>query len=278
MTAKADNAARFGVPDDSMVFARGVRKSFGPLDVLKGIDLDVPAGTVACIIGPSGSGKSTFLRCINHLEQLTGGILLVDGDFVGYDLRGHRLYEVRNDRLCQRRADIGMVFQSLNLFSHMTVIENLIEAPIHVRGIAATDATAVAETLLNRVGLADKRNSYPRELSGGQQQRVAIARALAMKPKVLLFDEPTSALDPELVGEVLAVIKQLAEDGMTMVLVTHEMGFARNCADTIVFMHQGRIWEQGPPDQVFGHPNTAELSAFIDSILSVNQLGERRAG
>ncbi|MBN9016589.1 MAG: amino acid ABC transporter ATP-binding protein [Rhizobiales bacterium] len=250
-----------------MVFARGVRKSFGPLEVLKGIDLVVPTGSVACIIGPSGSGKSTFLRCINHLEQISGGVLLVDGEFVGYDLRDGKLYEVKNSLLCKRRADIGMVFQSFNLFSHMTVMQNLIEAPTRVRGVPVQEARARAEALLARVGLSEKVNSYPRELSGGQQQRVAIARALAMNPKVLLFDEPTSALDPELVGEVLQVMRDLADSGMTMVVVTHEIGFAREVGDALIFMDQGVIVEQGLPRDMIADPQSPRTREFLSRVL-----------
>ncbi|MCX5495544.1 amino acid ABC transporter ATP-binding protein [Kaistia dalseonensis] len=250
-----------------MVFARGVRKSYGPLEVLKGIDATVPAGSVACIIGPSGSGKSTFLRCINHLEQLSGGILLVDGEFVGYDLRDGKLYEVKNSLLCKRRADIGMVFQSFNLFSHMTVMENLIEAPLRVRGMPVGEARAKAEILLARVGLSDKAARYPRELSGGQQQRVAIARALAMNPKVLLFDEPTSALDPELVGEVLQVMRDLAASGMTMVVVTHEIGFAREVGDQLIFMDQGVIVERGVPREMIANPQSPRTREFLSRVL-----------
>ena len=264
---KSENRARFGVPADSMVFARGVRKSYGPLEVLKGIDLDVPAGSVACIIGPSGSGKSTFLRCINHLEKISGGLLLVDGQFVGYDLRDDKLYEVKDDLLCRRRAEIGMLFQSFNLFSHMTVMENLIEAPTQVRRIAPDQAKAEAEILLKRVGLLDKVDRYPRELSGGQQQRVAIARAMAMKPKVLLFDEPTSALDPELVGEVLHVMRDLAESGMTMVVVTHEIGFAREIGDQLVFMDGGVIVERGAPRQMIADPQSPRTREFLSRVL-----------
>ncbi len=257
MTAKAQNHSRFGAPADAMVFARGVRKSFGQLEVLKGVDLTVPSGSVACIIGRSGSGKSTFLRCINHLEKLSGGILLVDGDFVGYDLRGDKLYEIEGNLLCKRRADIGMVFQSFNLFAHMTVMENIIEAPLRVRGLPAPHVKAEAEILLARVGLSDKAKRYPRELSGGQQQRVAIARAMAMNPKVLLFDEPTSALDPELVGEVLQVMRDLAVSGMTMVVVTHEIGFAREVGDQLVFMDDGVIVERGAPRELIANPQSA---------------------
>ncbi|PPE81905.1 ectoine/hydroxyectoine ABC transporter ATP-binding protein EhuA [Kaistia algarum] len=267
MMPKEENQKRFGAAPDAMVFARGVRKSYGPLEVLKGIDMTVPAGSVACIIGPSGSGKSTFLRCINHLEKLSGGILLVDGDFVGYDLRDGKLYEVKNSLLCKRRADIGMVFQSFNLFSHMTVMENLIEAPTRVRGVPVAEARAKAAVLLERVGLSDKLGRYPRELSGGQQQRVAIARALAMNPKVLLFDEPTSALDPELVGEVLQVMRDLADSGMTMVVVTHEIGFAREVGDQLVFMDQGVIVERGAPREMIADPQSPRTREFLSRVL-----------
>lgn len=267
MTPALDNRRRFGASEDAMVFARGVRKSYGPLEVLKGIDLTVPTGSVACIIGPSGSGKSTFLRCINHLEQLSGGVLLVDGEFVGYDLHDGKLYEVRDSLLCRRRADIGMVFQSFNLFSHMTVMENLIEAPTQVRGVSAAEARAAAEILLARVGLSEKAGRYPRELSGGQQQRVAIARALAMNPKVLLFDEPTSALDPELVGEVLQVMRDLALSGMTMVVVTHEIGFAREVGDELIFMDEGVIVERGPPREMIADPKSPRTREFLSHVL-----------
>ncbi len=267
MNTRAQNQARFGVADGTMVFSRGVRKSFGPLEVLKGIDLDVPTGSVACIIGPSGSGKSTFLRCINHLEKLSSGVLLVDGDFVGYDLREGRLHEVNHGLLCRRRAEIGMVFQSFNLFSHMTALQNLIEAPMHVRGVPVAEARREAMELLARVGLAEKAASYPRELSGGQQQRVAIARALAMKPKVLLFDEPTSALDPELVGEVLQVMRDLAESGMTMVVVTHEVGFAREVGDQLVFMDEGVIVERGNPRDMIASPQSPRTKEFLSRVL-----------
>ena len=265
--AQASNRSRFGVPPDSMVFARGVRKSYGGLEVLKGVDLDVATGSVTCIIGPSGSGKSTFLRCINHLEKLSAGLLLVDGMFVGYDLRGGKLYEVKDDLLCKRRADIGMLFQSFNLFSHMTVMENLMEAPTQVRRVPVEQAKAEAAVLLQRVGLIDKVDRYPRELSGGQQQRVAIARAMAMKPKVLLFDEPTSALDPELVGEVLQVMRDLAQSGMTMVVVTHEIGFAREIGDQLIFMDDGLIVEQGVPREVIANPQSPRTREFLARVL-----------
>jgi polar amino acid transport system ATP-binding protein len=263
MTLKTTYYEEFGIPEDSVVFARGVRKSFGVLEVLKGVDLNVKKGTVACIIGPSGSGKSTFLRCINHLEKVSEGILLVDGEFVGYELRNGKLYEVKNSLLCKRRSKIGMVFQSFNLFSHMTALENLIEAPIIVKGLPAKEARDQAYTLLERVGLADKADAYPRQQSGGQQQRVAIARALAMSPKVLLFDEPTSALDPELVGEVLQVMRDLAESGMTMIVVTHEMGFAREVADELIFMDEGVVAERGEPGAMIASPKSPRTQLFL---------------
>ena len=265
--ARNANRTRFQVPAESMVFARGVRKSYGNLEVLKGIDLDVAKGSVTCIIGPSGSGKSTFLRCINHLEKISGGLLLVDGEFVGYDLIGDKLHEVKDALLCQRRAEIGMLFQSFNLFSHMTVMQNLIEAPTQVRRMSVEQARAEAEVLLARVGLSDKIDRYPRELSGGQQQRVAIARAMAMKPKVLLFDEPTSALDPELVGEVLSVMRDLAASGMTMVVVTHEIGFAREIGDQLIFMDQGVIVEQGDPRTLIADPKSPRTREFLSRVL-----------
>ena len=265
--ARNANRTRFQVPAESMVFARGVRKSYGNLEVLKGIDLDVAKGSVTCIIGPSGSGKSTFLRCINHLEKISGGLLLVDGEFVGYDLIGDKLHEVKDALLCQRRVEIGMLFQSFNLFSHMTVMQNLIEAPTQVRRMSVEQARAEAEVLLARVGLSDKIDRYPRELSGGQQQRVAIARAMAMKPKVLLFDEPTSALDPELVGEVLSVMRDLAASGMTMVVVTHEIGFAREIGDQLIFMDQGVIVEQGDPRTLIADPKSPRTREFLSRVL-----------
>jgi polar amino acid transport system ATP-binding protein len=262
-----DPRSRFGAPEDAMVFARSVRKSFGPLEVLKGVDIVVPTGTVACIIGPSGSGKSTFLRCINHLEKLTGGILLVDGEFVGYELRQDKLYELKDVDLCKQRAEIGMLFQNFNLFSHMTVLENIVEAPMRVRRTPASEARQDAVRLLERVGLVDKINSYPRELSGGQQQRVAIARAMAMKPKVLLFDEPTSALDPELVGEVLQVMRDLAQTGMTMVVVTHEIGFAREVGDQLLFMDEGVVVERGDPREMIANPKSPRTAEFLSRVL-----------
>jgi len=254
---------RFGVAPDTMIYASGVRKRFGALEVLKGIDLTVRKGSVACIIGPSGSGKSTFLRCINHLEKINKGLLLVDGDFVGYRLEGDTLHELPSSAISQRRAEIGMVFQHFNLFPNMTTLENVIEAPVRVRREPRPVATERALTLLRRVGLESKRDAYPRQLSGGQQQRVAIARALAMTPKVLLFDEPTSALDPELVGEVLEVMKDLARAGMTMVVVTHEIGFAREVADELIFMDGGVVVEKGSPERVITQPSSPRTQEFL---------------
>jgi polar amino acid transport system ATP-binding protein len=249
-----------------LVQSVGVRKSFGHTEVLKGIDFSVNAGEVVCLIGPSGSGKSTMLRCINHLESIDGGELTVDGEHVGYELRGDVLHEIREAEACRRRTQIGMVFQQFNLFPHMTVLENLIEAPIHVKKETREVAAKRASTLLARVGLSDKAMSYPRQLSGGQQQRVAIARALAMEPKLMLFDEPTSALDPELVGEVIQVMDDLARSGMTMIVVTHEMEFARAAADVVIFMSDGRIVEQGTPEEVLSNPKHARTQAFLERL------------
>jgi polar amino acid transport system ATP-binding protein len=250
-----------------LVHAEGVYKSFGPVKVLEGIDFSIGRGQVSCIIGPSGSGKSTFLRCINHLEKIDRGRLRVDGNLVGYREHAGKLHELRRSEIARRRADIGMVFQSFNLFPHMTARDNIIAAPMRVRGVCRSDAQADAARLLAKVGLAHKADAYPRQLSGGQQQRIAIARALAMKPTLMLFDEPTSALDPELVGEVLAVMRELADEGMTMIVVTHELGFAREVADDLVFMDGGRLIEQGPPDQVINHPRTERAKAFLSSVL-----------
>ncbi|KRE16996.1 ectoine/hydroxyectoine ABC transporter ATP-binding protein EhuA [Bosea sp. Root381] len=245
---------------------RSVSKSFGELKVLDDVSLTLPSGSVTAVIGPSGSGKSTLLRSINHLERLDRGAITLDGQLIGYRQEGELLYELNEREVLRRRVDVGMVFQNFNLFPHLTALENIVEAPINARGIARPEAEAAARDLLARVGLSDKVNAYPRQLSGGQQQRVAIARALALKPKALLFDEPTSALDPELVGEVLAVIKELAHSGATLVIVTHEIGFAREVADTVVFMDAGRIVEAGPPEKVLGapeHPRTAEFLAKV---------------
>ena len=254
-------------PTDALVVAEDVRKSFGRLEVLKGIDLEVRRGEVMCVVGPSGSGKSTFLRCVNHLEKLTSGRLWVNGELMGYRQRRGRLYELRDSEIAAQRSDIGMVFQRFNLFPHLTVLGNIIEAPMQVKRTPKARATERAMELLERVGLPDKANAYPEQLSGGQQQRVAIARALAMEPSLMLFDEPTSALDPELVSEVLTVLKDLAADGMTMVVVTHEMGFAREVADQVVFMDEGRIIERGAPEQVIDHPTSERLKGFLASVL-----------
>ncbi len=249
-----------------MVEAIRIRKSFGRLEVLKGVDLQVARGEVVCLIGRSGSGKSTFLRCINHLEAIDGGRLLVDGDVVGYQQRGTKLHELPGAELCRRRAQIGMVFQHFNLFPHMTALENLIEAPRLVLGEPRRKAIAHAEELLDKVGLADKRDVYARQLSGGQQQRVAIARALCMRPKLMLFDEPTSALDPELVGDVLRVMQDLAASGMTMIVVTHEMGFARDVADRVVFFDKGKVAEAGPAKSVINNPQHERTQAFLAAV------------
>ncbi|HET8969552.1 MAG TPA: amino acid ABC transporter ATP-binding protein [Candidatus Nanopelagicales bacterium] len=250
-----------------MVRAEGVRKSFGAVEVLSGIDLQVARGEVFCLIGPSGSGKSTFLRCINHLEQINGGRLWVDGELVGYRQKGEKLYELRDNEVCAKRAEIGMVFQHFNLFPHRTALGNVIEAPIQVLRESRSEVTERARALLDRVGLGDRCDAYPRQLSGGQQQRVAIARALAMRPKLMLFDEPTSALDPELVGEVLDVMRGLAEDGMTMVVVTHEMGFAREVGDSIVFMDSGVIVESGSPREMLANPQHERTKSFLSKVL-----------
>ena len=250
-----------------MVEARGVRKSFGRLEVLRGIDLRVLPGEVLCLVGPSGSGKSTFLRCINHLEKIDGGELAVDGELVGYRSSGGRLHELRDREVCASRAQIGMVFQRFNLFPHLSVIDNVIAGPVWVKKGPSGPARERARTLLDRVGLADKVDSYPSQLSGGQQQRVAIARALAMDPKLMLFDEPTSALDPELVGDVLDVMRDLAQSGMTMIVVTHEMGFAREVGDTVVFMDGGVVVEAGDPRQVLVEPRHERTRAFLAKVL-----------
>jgi polar amino acid transport system ATP-binding protein len=251
----------------TMVRAEQVYKAFGHVEVLKGIDLEVAPREVMCIIGPSGSGKSTFLRCINHLEKIDAGRLWVDGALVGYRQHGDKLHELRDREVAERRRDIGMVFQRFNLFPHMTALENVIEAPVQVRGVARAAARERGRELLERVGLGDKVSSYPNQLSGGQQQRVAIARALAMEPKLMLFDEPTSALDPELVGEVLDVMRDLAQAGMTMVVVTHEMGFAREVGDTLVFMDGGVIVEAGDPREVLTNPQHTRTKAFLSKVL-----------
>jgi polar amino acid transport system ATP-binding protein len=250
-----------------MVDARAVHKNFGALKVLRGIDLKVERGQVMCLVGPSGSGKSTFLRCINHLEKVNAGRLYVDGVLVGYEERGAKLHELHPRVAARQRRDIGMVFQHFNLFPHMTALENVIEAPMQVKGLKKDAAVAIARRQLEQVGLGEKASSYPAQLSGGQQQRVAIARALAMEPKLMLFDEPTSALDPELVGEVLDVMKQLAQGGMTMVVVTHEMGFAREVADQLVFMDGGVVVEAGDPREVLANPQEERTKAFLSKVL-----------
>jgi polar amino acid transport system ATP-binding protein len=250
-----------------MLKAEAVHKRFGRLEVLKGIDLSVDRGQVMCILGPSGSGKSTFLRCINHLEKINSGRLYVDGELVGYREADGKLYELREDVVARKRAEIGMVFQHFNLFPHMTALENVTLAPIRVKGVPRSDARNRGQQLLQRVGLGDKLGTYPVALSGGQQQRVAIARALAMGPKLMLFDEPTSALDPELVGDVLDAMRQLARDGMTMIVVTHEMGFAREVADQVVFMDEGVVVESGPPGDVLSSPRHERTRAFLSKVL-----------
>ena len=250
-----------------MVRAESVHKSFGRNEVLRGIDIEVAPREVMCIIGPSGSGKSTFLRCINHLEKIDAGRLWVDGELVGYQERGGRLHELPDREVCRKRSEIGMVFQGFNLFPHMTALENVIEAPARVKKEQVTAATERGRALLDRVGLGDKLDAHPRQLSGGQQQRVAIARALAMQPKLMLFDEPTSALDPELVGDVLNVMRDLAHEGMTMIVVTHEMGFAREVGDSLVFMDSGVIVEAGNPRDVIGNPQEQRTKDFLSKVL-----------
>ena len=250
-----------------MVRAESVHKNFGRNEVLRGIDIEVAPREVMCIIGPSGSGKSTFLRCINHLEKIDAGRLWVDGELVGYRERGGRLHELPDREVCRKRSEIGMVFQGFNLFPHMTALENVIEAPVKVKKEAVSAATERGRALLDRVGLGDKLHAHPRQLSGGQQQRVAIARALAMEPKLMLFDEPTSALDPELVGDVLNVMRDLAHEGMTMIVVTHEMGFAREVGDSLVFMDSGMIVEAGNPRDVIGNPQQERTKEFLSKVL-----------
>jgi polar amino acid transport system ATP-binding protein len=253
--------------NDSMVEAIGVRKTFGSTEILKGVDLRVRRGSVTCLIGPSGSGKTTFLRCINHLEKVSAGKLYVDGSLVGYEERNGRLFEKKESETARDRMKAGMVFQRFNLFPHMTVLENIVEAPIRVAGRSKAEVIPEAQALLDRVGLGDRGSAYPQELSGGQQQRIAIARALAMKPKLMLFDEPTSALDPELVGEVLDVMKDLAETGMTMVVVTHELGFARQVSDHVMFMDAGVVVESGPPSAVLDAPQHERTTSFLSKVL-----------
>ncbi|WP_072688612.1 amino acid ABC transporter ATP-binding protein [Rhodococcus marinonascens] len=250
-----------------MVKADRVCKNFGALKVLKGVSLEIEPGQVLCIVGPSGSGKSTFLRCINHLEQVNAGRLYVDGEIMGYSERHGKLHELHPRAAAKQRRDIGMVFQHFNLFPHRTALANVIEAPIQVKRLSRKKAVERGRTLLEQVGLSEKADAYPAQLSGGQQQRVAIARALAMDPKLMLFDEPTSALDPELVGEVLAAMKDLAAGGMTMVVVTHEMGFAREVADHLVFMDAGVVVESGKPDELLTNPQHERTKAFLSKLL-----------
>jgi polar amino acid transport system ATP-binding protein len=251
-----------------MVEIRGLRKSFGPLEVLRDVDLTVTAGSVTVVLGPSGSGKSTLLRCINHLEKADRGQVRVDGELIGHRRAGNQLHELAERHVLRQRTGIGFVFQSFNLFPHLTALENIAEAPIAALRRPRAEAHRRARDLLRRVGLADKVDAYPRHLSGGQQQRVAIARALALDPKLILFDEPTSALDPELVGEVLDVMRDLARAGTTMIVVTHEIGFARELADTVVFLDEGRIVEQGPPAEVLDHPRHDRTRAFLSKVLA----------
>ncbi|MET0976288.1 MAG: amino acid ABC transporter ATP-binding protein [Leifsonia sp.] len=252
---------------DGLVEIDGVSKSYGAHEVLHDIDLTIQPGEVVALLGPSGSGKSTLLRAINHLESVDRGSVTIDGQYIGYERRGDRLYELHEKEVLKRRTQVGMVFQNFNLFPHLTAIENIVEAPIALGRASRLEAREQAEGLLARVGLADKADHYPRQLSGGQQQRVAIARALALKPKVLLFDEPTSALDPELVGEVLAVIGELAKLGTTLLIVTHEIGFAREVADRVVFLDGGRVLEQGPPSRVLLHPQHPRTQDFLRKVL-----------
>jgi polar amino acid transport system ATP-binding protein len=244
-----------------------VHKSFGATEVLKGVSLTVEPGGVAVIVGPSGSGKSTLLRTINHLEKVDGGYISIDGKLVGYEVRGQKLHELREKEILKQRTEIGMVFQNFNLFPHLTALENVAEAPVVAQGRSKEEARRRGLELLDRVGLKDRAGAYPRQLSGGQQQRVAIARALALDPKILLFDEPTSALDPELVNEVLDVIRELATSGTTLIIVTHEMGFARDVADTVVFMDQGQIVEQGSPQDIFTNPREERTRSFFSKVI-----------
>jgi polar amino acid transport system ATP-binding protein len=266
------SAASVSGPTRGLVEITKVRKSFGSSEVLKGITLTVEPGGVAVIVGPSGSGKSTLLRTINHLEKVDGGHIAIDGTLVGYEVRGRRLHELREKDILKQRTEIGMVFQNFNLFPHLTALENVAEAPVVApRSDKARRSKEEARRrgleLLDRVGLKDRAGAYPRQLSGGQQQRVAIARALALDPKILLFDEPTSALDPELVNEVLDVIRELAKSGTTLIIVTHEMGFARDVADTVVFMDEGQIVEQGTPEQIFTNPQEPRTRSFLSKVL-----------
>jgi polar amino acid transport system ATP-binding protein len=254
-------------PDGPLVRVEQVHKNFGHLEVLKGVNLSVRAGEVAVVLGPSGSGKSTLLRCINHLEKINAGRIWVNGELIGYRERRGRLHELKEREVAAQRRGIGMVFQQFNLFPHMTVLENVMEAPVRLRRAPRAQVRQQAASLLARVGLSDKTDAYPAQISGGQAQRVAIARALAMGPKLMLFDEPTSALDPELVGEVLDVMKDLARDGMTMIVVTHEIGFAREVGDLLIFMDEGSIVESGPPREVLANPRHPRTQAFLAKVL-----------
>jgi polar amino acid transport system ATP-binding protein len=267
MSAAPVAAVAESIEQTYAVEVHGVHKSFGALHVLRGVDLTVRRGEVTAILGPSGSGKSTLLRTLNHLEEVDSGLILIDGEPVGYRLKGHKLHELREREILQQRSKVGFVFQSFNLFPHLTVLDNVAEAPVSAQGRNRKEIQAEARELLASVGVADKLDAYPRQLSGGQQQRVAIARALALRPAVILFDEPTSALDPELVGEVLEAIQQLAGQGRTLIIVTHEIGFAREVADTVVFMDAGVIVEQGPPSQVLDHPQQERTRLFISKVL-----------
>jgi len=264
---ESSTAARETSPDDFMVCAESVYKAFGHLEVLKGIDFNVRPGEVSVVVGPSGSGKSTFLRCINHLEKINAGRIWVAGDLIGYRQRGERLHEMHDKEIAAQRRSVGMVFQRFNLFPHMTALGNVVEAPQCVQRMSRSAARDRAAALLDRVGIGDKLDNYPGQLSGGQQQRVAIARALAMEPKLMLFDEPTSALDPELVGEVLDVMKDLAREGMTMIVVTHEIGFAREVGDKLTFMDDGVVVEAGPPRDVISNPQHERTKAFLSKVL-----------
>lgn len=254
-------------PTRGLVQIAGVHKSYGQVEVLKGVSLTVKPGEVTVILGPSGSGKSTLLRTINHLEKVDSGYITIDGSLIGYRKRGNTLHELREKEILVQRTEIGMVFQNFNLFPHLTALENVIEAPIVAQGKSKPEARQRGLELLDRVGLKDRAAAYPRQLSGGQQQRVAIARALALEPKILLFDEPTSALDPELVNEVLDVIRELATSGTTLIVVTHEMGFARDVADTVIFMDQGQIVERGTPTQIFGDPKEERTKSFLAKVI-----------
>ncbi len=250
-----------------MIKMEKVCKSFGPLEVLKNVDFEVTSGEVVCIIGPSGSGKSTLLRCLNHLERITSGRVFVEGELIDERVDGKDQLKVSHKKVAEVCAELGMVFQRFNLFPHMTVLQNVIEAPMTVKKVPKEDAVKFALDLLKKVGLEDKKDEYPSRLSGGQQQRVAIARALAMKPKIMLFDEPTSALDPELVGEVLEVMKELAREGMTMLVVTHEMGFAKEVAGRVIFMDKGEILEEASPQEIFSNPKHERTKSFLQKVL-----------